>query len=59
MPHFVSAYASTMTNPNNAKEMFYHDFKSMISAVPSTEKLIILSDFNARIGTDYTSWEGV
>ena len=31
----------------------------MIVAVPSTDKLSILSDPYARVGTDNASWEGV
>ena len=41
------------------KERFCHDLKSMIAAVTSTDKCIILSDSNARIGTDSSSLEGV
>ena len=53
-----SAYAQIMTSSNDAKEKFYQDFKSTIAAVPSTDKLIILSDFNARVGIDSVSWGG-
>ncbi|PFX27511.1 Craniofacial development protein 2 [Stylophora pistillata] len=35
------------------------DLRAAIAAVPRTEKLIILGDFNARVGRDNTSWEGV
>ena len=31
----------------------------MISAAPWTHKLILLRDFNARMGTDHQTWEGV
>ena len=55
----VSAYAPTMTNPDEAKDKFYDDLNSVISAAPRTDKLILLGDFNARVGTDHQTWEGV
>ena len=55
----VSAYAPTMTNPDEVKDKFYDDLDSVISAAPRTDKLIILGDFNARVGTDHQTWEGV
>ena len=41
-----------MTNPDEIKDTFYDDLDSMISATPQTDKLILLGDFNARVGTD-------
>ena len=55
----VSAYAPTMTNPNEVKDKFYDDLDSVISATPRTDKLILLGDFNTRVGTDHQTWEGV
>ena len=54
----VSAYAPTMTNPNEVKDKFY-DLDNIISATPRTDKLILLGDFKARVGTDHQTWEGV
>ena len=55
----VSAYAPTMTNPDEVKDKFYDDLDSVISAAPRTDKLILLGDFNARVCTDHQTWEGV
>ena len=55
----VSAYAPTMTNPDEVKDKFYEDLNTVITAVPSADKLIVLGDFNARVGTDTTAWEGI
>ena len=43
----VSAYAPTMTNPDEVKDKFYDDLDSVISAAPRTDKLIYIGDFNA------------
>ena len=55
----VSAYAPTMTNPDEVKDKFYNILNNIISATPRTDKLILLGDFNARVGTDHQTWEGV
>ena len=47
----VSAYAPTMTNPDEVKDKFCNDLDDVISATPRTNKLILLGDFNARVGT--------
>ena len=43
----------TMTNPDEVKDKFCDDLDSVISATPRTDKLILLGDFNARVGTDH------
>ena len=48
----VSVYAPTMTNSNDIKDKFYEDLDSIITSTPSSDKLIILGDFNAS-----TQWE--
>ena len=55
----VSAYAPTLTNPNEVKDKLYDDLDSVISAAPRTDKLILLRDFNARVGTGHQTWKGV
>ena len=55
----ISAYAPTMTNPDDVKGKFYDELNSLVAAVPKSEKLIILGDFNARVGVDHQAWENV
>jgi len=43
----ISAYAPTMTNPNEIKD---------IASLPKSERLIILGDLNARVGNDHQAW---
>ena len=55
----VSAYAPTMTYPDEEKENFYESLKTTIGRVPRSDKLIVLGDFNARVGRDHETWERV
>ena len=48
-----------MTNPDEVNDKFYNDVDNVISATPHTDKLILLGDFNARVGTNRQTWEGV
>jgi hypothetical protein len=55
----IRAYAPTMTNPDENKYRFHEEFESAIATVPTSDKLTMLCDFNARVGTDHIAWEGV
>ena len=52
----VSAYAPTMTNPEENKETFYSQLKGTLRNIPSTDKLLLIGDFNARIGRENVKW---
>ncbi|VDL89109.1 unnamed protein product [Schistocephalus solidus] len=54
-----SAYASPITSSDAAKNKFYEDLYTLLETVPKAEKLIVLGDFNARVGTDHAAWQGV
>ncbi|KAI8789953.1 craniofacial development protein 2 [Biomphalaria glabrata] len=55
----VSCYAPTMTNPDDVIAKFYKELNSTILDIPKTEKLLILGDFNTRVGSDHHIWKGV
>lgn len=55
----VSAYAPTLQADEPTKDAFYHQLDTTINNTPREDKLIILGDFNARVGTDYTLWPEV
>nr|VZI43833.1 unnamed protein product [Spirometra erinaceieuropaei] len=55
----ISAYAPTMTNPDAVRDKFYEDLHALLATVSKADKLIVLDDFNARVGTDHTAWRGV
>ena len=52
----ISAYEPTMTNPDQTKEEFCELLGQTLQKIPPTDKIIILGDFNARVGDDFTSW---
>ena len=55
----ISAYTPTMTSPKEVKEKFYDDLNTLNKSMPRCDKLILLCDFNARVGTDYKTWSNV
>ncbi|KAL8622821.1 hypothetical protein ACOMHN_026942 [Nucella lapillus] len=44
-----------MTNPHDIKN-FYEEVDTLIAAVPQSEKLIVVGDFNARVDRDHQTW---
>lgn len=49
-----------MTNPNETKKnKFYYDLEAIFAATASSDKLLILGNFSAKVGKDHQSWNGV
>ena len=48
-----------MTKQERSQDKFYDNLDFVISATPRTDKLILLEDFNARVGTNHQTWKGV
>ena len=55
----ISVYAPTLASSDEAKESFYGCLADVIESVPFSNKLLVMGDFNARVGKDYASWENV
>ena len=55
----ISVYAPTMTHPDEEREAFYSCLREAIHSVPSKDKLLLLGDFNARVGRNKHAWPGV
>ena len=53
----ISAYAPTLAQSDEAKDNFYGALSDAIDRVPHANKLLLMGDFNARVGTDHASWE--
>ena len=52
----ISVYALTLSATPDTKGMFYENLASIIRNIPSKEQVVVLGDFNARVGTDHGSW---
>lgn len=56
---FVNAYLPTLTNPDEIQDKSYEDLNAVIATTPNADKPILLGDFNASVGCDSTTWEGL
>ena len=52
-------YAPTLQAETVVKEAFYRDLHNPLQQVDSKDKLLILGDFNTRVGRDFELWKGV
>ncbi len=60
MPRFILAHVTpTITNRDEIKDTFCEELDPVIDTVSNTDKLIILGEFNARVGCGSAAWEGV
>ncbi|KAJ8019164.1 Craniofacial development protein 2 [Holothuria leucospilota] len=55
----ISAYVPTKTNSMDVKDRFYEELDLLIASVAQTDKIILLGDFNARVGSNYQTWSGI
>ena len=52
----ISVYAPTMMYTDDEKDQFYATLSECIDETPPTDQIILLGDFNARVGSDWESW---
>jgi len=55
----VSVHSPTLQAEPAEKDKFYSDLRSLLQSTPADDKVIILGDFNARVGKDSEAWKGV
>ena len=55
----LSCYAPTLTSEDEQKDLFYEELHTALSETKKEDKIILLGDFNARVGTDAAVWDGV
>ncbi|VDL95094.1 unnamed protein product [Schistocephalus solidus] len=51
----ISAYTPPMTSSDAAKDKLYEDLHALLATVLKMDKLIVLGDFNAHVGTDHAA----
>ena len=54
-----SVYSPTLKAEPAEKDRFYSDLRSLIQSTPADDKVVILGDFNARVGQGSEAWKGV
>ena len=57
--HLISAYAPTMQHTETTKNAFYQELSDILHTIRACDKTIIMGDFNARVGRDYSTWVSV
>ena len=55
----ISAYAPTLCSDDDVKDSFYNLLDHTVSRIDKRDKLVLMGDFNARVGRDFQMWEGV
>ena len=55
----ISVYAPTFMSKEAEKTTFYEELHSLLSSAPVTDKIILLADFNARVGCDWETWNSL
>ena len=54
-----SAYAPTLTSDESSKDRFYDSLRSTLRTVSARDKIALLGDFNARVGSNHHIWNGI
>ena len=52
----LSAYAPTLPSDDEPKDRFYDILSSTLRSLPPQEKIVLLGDFNARVGKEHHVW---
>ena len=55
----MQAYAPNTADPDALVEDIYDELQQAMNNTPASEMLILMGDFNAKVGTDTQNWDGV
>ncbi|XP_062532968.1 craniofacial development protein 2-like [Bombyx mori] len=55
----ISVYPPTLDKSDDIKDKFYGEVTLCLDSINAREQVLLLGDFNARVGRDYEAWPGV
>lgn len=55
----ISAYAPTLADDQPSKDAFYTSLENTLKNIPKNDRVLLLGDFNARVGRQSDVWPGV
>ena len=55
---FVSVYSPSFDSSDDVKDRFYDTLFSTLRRISQDDKIILLGDFNARVGRNHDIWHG-
>ena len=55
----LSAYAPTLTSDEDSKDHFYDTLRAALRSISRHDKIILLGDFSARVGSNHHVWKVV
>ena len=56
---FESVYSPTLDSSDDVKDRLYDTLYSTLRRISQDDKIILLGDFNARVGRNHDIWHGV
>ena len=56
---FVSVYSPSLDSSDEVKDRFYDTLYSTLRRISRDDKIILLGEFNARVGRNHGIWHGV
>ena len=55
----MSVYATTLDSSDDVIDRFYDTLYCILRRISRKDKIILLGDFNARVGRNHDIWQGV
>ncbi|CAK1597804.1 unnamed protein product [Parnassius mnemosyne] len=57
--NIISVYAPTLDKSDDIKDKFYEELTRCVNRIRPREQILLMGDFNARVGRDYDAWPKV